>query len=343
MAAFRLPSCRWPRLHLVEFTDLPGLPRPLRRWLGDYLRGIVTLTRLFEPAAPRIADLLHATGGDRVVDLCSGAGGPWPALARTVEASLGRPVRVLPHRPPPGCRHLGLARSVRLGRRLWSPRTRSRRRRPSDPPRGPDPLRRPAPPAPRGGPRRPRRRGQARRSAPRRRGGGPERAGVRRRPLLPSPRLGGDALPPAAVAPPPPLHVHPPARTPHGPLGWNRLGAPLLPARRVARTHRRARRPVRLERGAGSPLRASLDRSGGNASRPLRGPVMRPSVRPQPWLRRPFPPEVSASARGEARRRRPRARLRPSHQAPRRDRTPISRTVSSWRPARTCASTPTTR
>jgi hypothetical protein len=95
MDAFRLPSCRWPRLHLVEFTDLPGLPRPLRRWLGDYLRGIVTLTGLFEPAAPRIADLLRATGGDRVVDLCSGAGGPWPALARSVEASLGRPVRVL--------------------------------------------------------------------------------------------------------------------------------------------------------------------------------------------------------------------------------------------------------
>jgi len=92
---FRLPSSRWPRLHLVEFTDLPGLPRPLRRWLGDYLRGIVTLTRLFEPAAPRIADLLRASGGDRVVDLCSGAGGPWPALARPVEASLGRPVQVL--------------------------------------------------------------------------------------------------------------------------------------------------------------------------------------------------------------------------------------------------------
>lgn len=95
MDAFHLPSCRWPRLHLVEFTDLPGLPRPLRRWLGDYLRGIVTVTRLFEPAAPRIADLLRATGGDRVVDLCSGAGGPWPALAGPLEALLDRPVRVL--------------------------------------------------------------------------------------------------------------------------------------------------------------------------------------------------------------------------------------------------------
>ena len=92
---FRLPAVRWPRLHLVEFTDMPGLPRPLRRWLGDYLRGIVTLTCLFEPAAPHIAGLLRATGGDQVVDLCSGAGGPWPALARPVEAALGRPVKVL--------------------------------------------------------------------------------------------------------------------------------------------------------------------------------------------------------------------------------------------------------
>lgn len=74
---------------------MPGLARPLRRWLGDYLRGIVTLTRIFEPAATRIADLLRATGGDQVVDLCSGAGGPWPALARPLEAALGRPVRVV--------------------------------------------------------------------------------------------------------------------------------------------------------------------------------------------------------------------------------------------------------
>ncbi len=91
---FQLPPARWPRLQLFEFTDLPGLPMPLRRWLGDYLRGIVTLTRLFEPAAPRIARLLRGAGTDQVVDLCSGAGGPWPALAPFVEASLGMPIHV---------------------------------------------------------------------------------------------------------------------------------------------------------------------------------------------------------------------------------------------------------
>jgi hypothetical protein len=91
---FRLPPARWPRLQLFEFTDLPGLPRPIRRWLGDYLRGIVTLTRLFEPAGPRLAALLGVAGTDQVVDLCSGAGGPWPALSPVVEAALGRPVQV---------------------------------------------------------------------------------------------------------------------------------------------------------------------------------------------------------------------------------------------------------
>jgi hypothetical protein len=92
---FLLPESRWPRRHLVEFTDMPGLPRVLRRWLGDYLRGVLTLSRIFEPAAPALADLLRASGGDQVVDLCSGAGGPWPALVRPVEAALGRPLRVL--------------------------------------------------------------------------------------------------------------------------------------------------------------------------------------------------------------------------------------------------------
>jgi hypothetical protein len=91
---FRLPPTRWPRLQLFEFTDLPGLPRPIRRWLGDYLRGVVTITRLFEPAGPRIAILLGIARTDRVVDLCSGAGGPWPALSRMVESALGRPVQV---------------------------------------------------------------------------------------------------------------------------------------------------------------------------------------------------------------------------------------------------------
>jgi hypothetical protein len=91
---FRLPPARWPRLQLFEFTDLPGLPRPIRRWLGDYLRGIVTITRLFEPAGPRIAALLGVARTDQVVDLCSGAGGPWPALSPMVEAALGRPVQV---------------------------------------------------------------------------------------------------------------------------------------------------------------------------------------------------------------------------------------------------------
>ena len=94
MDDFRLPPARWPRLQLFEFTDLPGLPRPIRRWLGDYLRGVVTLTRLFEPAGPRIAALLGIARTDQVVDLCSGAGGPWPALSPVVEAALGRPIQV---------------------------------------------------------------------------------------------------------------------------------------------------------------------------------------------------------------------------------------------------------
>jgi len=95
MALFEPSLPRWRRLQLMEFTDLAGLPSPLRRWLGDYLRGIVTWSRLFAPAAPRIAELMRCARTDQVVDLCSGAGGPWPALQRDVEASLGAPIRVV--------------------------------------------------------------------------------------------------------------------------------------------------------------------------------------------------------------------------------------------------------
>ena len=76
------------RAHLVELHDLPACPRSLRDALTDFLKFALDLGRSYEPAGPMLRDAVRRAGAARVVDLCSGAGGPWSWLAR----DLGVPV-----------------------------------------------------------------------------------------------------------------------------------------------------------------------------------------------------------------------------------------------------------
>ncbi|MBN9687773.1 MULTISPECIES: hypothetical protein [unclassified Corallococcus] len=75
-----------PRLHLFEFLDQSWLPTALRRGEVDYLHVVLDKTRPYDTVAPQLADLLRMSGTNRVIDLCSGTGGPWrtllPALRR---------------------------------------------------------------------------------------------------------------------------------------------------------------------------------------------------------------------------------------------------------------------
>ncbi len=68
------------RPQLFEFLDLPGYPSALRELQTDAI-GHLTGSA-FEAAAPLIADMLRRTGVSHVIDLCSGAGGPWLGLYR---------------------------------------------------------------------------------------------------------------------------------------------------------------------------------------------------------------------------------------------------------------------
>lgn len=74
-----------PRLHLFEIAEQPWCPRAVRDGLTDYLGFMSDAGRVYAPAAPLIADALHQTTGNEIVDLGAGGGGPWrsllPALA----------------------------------------------------------------------------------------------------------------------------------------------------------------------------------------------------------------------------------------------------------------------
>jgi hypothetical protein len=78
-----------PRLHLFEVEDSPLLPSLLRDMMTEYLHWVMDVSGPYDPAAPRIASLLRNAGTVRVVDLASGAAGPWPRLLPQVSAELG--------------------------------------------------------------------------------------------------------------------------------------------------------------------------------------------------------------------------------------------------------------
>lgn len=70
------------RLHLVELEDLPWCPPAVRDGATDCLQFSINLTRLYSSVAPHLCRALKQTGATRVVDLCSGGGGPWLHLHR---------------------------------------------------------------------------------------------------------------------------------------------------------------------------------------------------------------------------------------------------------------------
>jgi len=76
------------RLQLVEIHDLRPCPPSLRDALTDFLAFTENLAGAYDPVAPLLRRALERTKARRIVDLCSGAGGPW----RRLGAQVGVPV-----------------------------------------------------------------------------------------------------------------------------------------------------------------------------------------------------------------------------------------------------------
>ena len=77
------------RLHLFEFEDLPGFPAVIRDLVTDYLRAIVTIGRFYQPIIGLLAQALRDSGSDRLLDLCSGGGGPIASVITELEKKFG--------------------------------------------------------------------------------------------------------------------------------------------------------------------------------------------------------------------------------------------------------------
>ncbi len=73
------------RFQLFEIMDQSWCPRTIRDSVTDYLEYVSSSTKPYTPVVSVIAGALQRSGARQVVDLCSGAGGPWlwlqPVLA----------------------------------------------------------------------------------------------------------------------------------------------------------------------------------------------------------------------------------------------------------------------
>ncbi len=83
------------RRHLFEFTDLAWWPKVFRRMPTDFLQTLIHLVRPFNRKLDLIAAAVEASGTNRVLDLCSGSGGPWRDLLADLEARTGKRYEVL--------------------------------------------------------------------------------------------------------------------------------------------------------------------------------------------------------------------------------------------------------
>jgi hypothetical protein len=88
------------RRHLIELEDQAWFPAAIRDAATDYLRFMLNLGNNYGPAAPLLARTLRATGAHRIVDLCSGGGGPWQRMRGELAAQGETPDVVLTDKYP---------------------------------------------------------------------------------------------------------------------------------------------------------------------------------------------------------------------------------------------------
>jgi hypothetical protein len=73
------------RLHLFEFMDLKWYPDILRKLQTNILQVIMTRTTAFDYAIPYIDSIMEKANTNKIIDLCSGASGPWLRLVNKLK------------------------------------------------------------------------------------------------------------------------------------------------------------------------------------------------------------------------------------------------------------------
>ena len=81
------------RVQLIEIHDQAWFPAFLRDAVTDDLQILLGIGKPYGDILPELREGIERSGADRVLDLCSGGGGPWPWLAEELKRSGMQPLR----------------------------------------------------------------------------------------------------------------------------------------------------------------------------------------------------------------------------------------------------------
>lgn len=112
------------RLHLIEIHEQAWCPAAIRDGATDCLRLIANLGQQYKHVLPMLRHALRTSGTARIVDLCSGGGGPWPGLLAQLDALGGElaghePVQVVLTDLHPNLSAASATAYERTGRMRW--------------------------------------------------------------------------------------------------------------------------------------------------------------------------------------------------------------------------------
>lgn len=82
------------RMHLFEFNDQAWLPKFMTAWMTRVLNLGHEQSEDGKVWAPKVLELIQRSGHSRIVDLCSGGGGPVLQMARVLKQEYGVDVHV---------------------------------------------------------------------------------------------------------------------------------------------------------------------------------------------------------------------------------------------------------
>jgi hypothetical protein len=90
------------RVQSIEIHEQPVLPSTIRDEVMDAMQVGLRLLRIYDRVAPVILNLAESTCSARIVDLCSGGGGPWFDLAHKLDRKGIRRILLTDKFPKPG-------------------------------------------------------------------------------------------------------------------------------------------------------------------------------------------------------------------------------------------------
>lgn len=83
------------RLPLGEIHDQPWCPKVIRNAVTDFFQYYGNNWEQYTPLLPTLCQFLRKAEAVRIVDLCSGGGGPWQSLFGAISNEFGRAFRIV--------------------------------------------------------------------------------------------------------------------------------------------------------------------------------------------------------------------------------------------------------